>query len=71
MDKHATLFASLDGGMTAHTSPDPMPLPAGMIRGTRSRFMLLHYPSPHSEKHGGYVTKDFRPIGPGTPQIKG
>ena len=20
--------------------------------------MLLHYPSPHSEKHGGYVTED-------------
>jgi len=57
MDKHATLFASLDGGMPAHTSPDPMSLPAGMTRGNRSRFMLLHYPSPHSEKHGGYVTE--------------
>ena len=57
MNKHATLFASLDGGMPAHTSPDPTPLPAGMTRGNRSRFMLLHYPSPHSEKHGGYATE--------------
>ena len=57
MDKHATLFASLDGGMPAHISPDPMPLPDGMIRGNRSRFFCENYPSPHSQKHGGYVTE--------------
>ena len=57
MNDYATLFKSLPGGMTAHTSPDPMPLPDGMARSNRSRLMLLHYPSPHSAKWGGYVTE--------------
>ena len=54
----AAFFAELPGGMPAHLPPVPKPLPEGMRRGQRSRFYLFHYPSPHSAKHGGYVTDE-------------
>ena len=53
MAEHATLFETFPGGMRAHVSPEPMP---GMQRGPRTKLYLRNYPSPHSEKHGGYTT---------------
>ena len=56
MTEHAAFFETLPGGMHVHVSP-AVPMP-GMQRGRHTKVYLRNYPSPHSEKHGGYTTAD-------------